>query len=160
MRNYSYMIRLQTKLITYVTWRITHRSTRVASDETVLGWKLGENLPLNRQLQSLERSTNSFPNGQPEPFERITIFSNGYPKPFERMTTFFKRMAQVLRTDDNLFQMGQPKSFERMTIFFERIPPPSRSNRYQIRSKTANRKERFRVRGHTKGLTKYVRYVH
>ena len=27
--------------VTYVTWRITDRSTRVASDEMVLGWKLG-----------------------------------------------------------------------------------------------------------------------
>ena len=34
------------------------------------------------------------------------------------------------------------------------------SNAFGIRSKTANRKERFCVTGHAKELTKYVRYVH
>ena len=73
------------------------------------------------------------------PFERITIFSNGYPKPFERMTTFFKRIAQAVRTDDNFFQTDipsrsngchsdnffqtdSPSRFERMTIFLGQIP--------------------------------------
>ena len=60
------------------------------------------------------------------------------------MTIFPEQIAQVVRTDD----------------IFVLTDTPSRSNGYQIRSKTANRKERFRVRGHAKGLTKYVRYVH
>ena len=84
-------------------------------------------------------------------FERIarairtmTIFSNRYPKPFEWMTIFPKQTAQAIRTDDN----------------FSQTDTLSHSNRYQIHSKTANRKECFHMRGHAKGLTKYVRYVH
>ena len=60
------------------------------------------------------------------------------------MTIFPEQIAKAARTDDNCFWTDTP----------------SRSNGYQIRSKTANRKERFRERGHAKGLTKYVRYVH
>ena len=93
-----------------MTWRITHRSTRVGSDEEVLGWKLSYNL-FFEQIASVARTVNKFF------FERIVrairtdnniIFSNGYPKPFERMTTFFKRTAQAIRTDDNFFQMDSP----------------------------------------------------
>ena len=91
-------------------------------------------------------------NGRQILFERISRavrtnnkFSNAYPKPFERMgTIFFKRIAQAVWTDDNFFWTDTP----------------SRSNGYQIRSKTANHKKSFRVRGHAKALTKYVRYVH
>ena len=60
------------------------------------------------------------------------------------MTTFSKQIAQVVRTDDNFFLTDTR----------------SRSKGYQIRLKTANRKELFHVRGHAKELTKYVRYVH
>ena len=83
------------------------------------------------QIASVARTVDKFF------FERIA-------RAFRTDNTFFKRISQVVRTDDNFFWTDTP----------------SRSNGYQIRSKTANRKERFRVRGHAKGLTKYVRYVH
>ena len=74
------------------------------------------------------------------------------------MTTFLKRIVQVVRTDDKVFQTDSPSRSNE--FFFERIPRAVQTG-YRIRSKTANRKERFRVRGHAKGLTKYVRlYVH
>ena len=47
-----------------------------------------------------------------------------------------------------------------MTIF-ERIPQAVQTDTKSIRKRqTVTGKERFRVRGHAKGLTKYVRYVH
>ena len=60
------------------------------------------------------------------------------------MTIFPEQIAQAVRTDDNFFN-GYPEPFKQM---------------YQIRSKTANFKECFRVRGQAKEVTKYVHYVH
>ena len=78
---------------------------------------------------------------------------------------FFQRISLAVRTDENFFQTDSPWGIAqavRTDNNFFWTDTPSRSNGYQIRSKTANRnrKERFRVRGHAKGLTKYVRYVH
>ena len=156
-----------------MTWRITHRSTRVASDEMVLGWETRlkftfeqiasvartvdkffseriaravrtDNNFFKRISQAVRTDDNFFQTDGPNRSNGWQLFSNGWPESFERMTTFFKQIAQVVRTDDNFFWTDTR----------------SRSNGYKIRSKTANRRERFRVRGHAKGLTKYVRYVH
>ena len=61
------------------------------------------------------------------------------------MTIFPEQIAQAVWMDDIFFFNGYPEPFKQM---------------YQIRSKTANCKESFRVRGQAKELTKYVQYVH
>ena len=62
------------------------------------------------------------------------------PSPSNGWQLFFlKQIAQAVRKDDNFFFNGYPEPFKQM---------------YQIRSKTANCKERFRVRGQAKELTK------
>ena len=70
---------------------------------------------------------------------------------------FFERMAGAVRTDNNVFKWIAQAVRTDDNLFG--TDTPSHSNGYQIQSKKANRKERFRVRGHAKGLTKYVRYV-
>ena len=61
--------------VTYVTLRITDRSTRVASDEMVLGWKLLKFI--FEQMASVARTVDKF---------------------------FFERIAQAVRTDNIFFK--------------------------------------------------------
>ena len=63
----------------YVTWRITDRSTRVASDEMGLGWKLRRRKFVFEQIASVTRTVDKF---------------------------FFEQIARAVRMDDKFFQRG------------------------------------------------------
>ena len=71
----------------YVTWRITDHLTQVASNKMGFGTETLLKF-IFEQIASVARTVNKF-------------F-------FERMTTFFKRIAQAIRADDNFFQMDTP----------------------------------------------------
>ena len=71
----------------YVTWRITDHLTQVASNKMGFGTETRLNF-IFEQIASVARTVNKF-------------F-------FERMTTFFKRIAQAVRVDNNYFQTDTP----------------------------------------------------
>ena len=131
----------------------------VASDEMVLGLKLGWNLCLNVAL--VARTVANFF------FERISraawvddnFFQTDSPSRSNRSHFPFEWIAQAVQTDDNLFWTDSPSHSNGWQFFDEQIPRAVQTDTKSVQ-KTANRKEHFHVRGHAKGLTKYVHYVH
>ena len=86
-------------------------------------------------------------------------FQTDSPSCLNRSHFPFERIAQAVQMDDNFFRTDSPSHSNGWQFFDEQIPRAVQTDTKSVQ-KTANRKEHFHVRGHAKGLTKYVHYVH
>ena len=81
------------------------RSTRVEM-ETRLKFIFEQIGPVARTVDNFLRTGDNLSNGQPETFERMTIFFAWIAQFVRRDANFFAWIAQTVRTDANFLRMG------------------------------------------------------
>ena len=128
----------------------------VASDEMFLRLKLGWNLCLNVALVARTVANFFF-----EWIARATwmddnCFQTDSPSHSKGSHLSFERIAQAVQMDDNFFWTDSPSHSMDDNFFMNENPKAVQTDTKSVRKQQTVRN----VRGHAKGLTKYVHYVH